>query len=158
MKHNILIAFILATGSSVVVAMHDSKTPVLNPASCFPGMVYCRNPPYNYRCDTMAQILKDRTRSECEDSCSCRYMASRVEGSNLAKTVESRPQPGRKPCGASCAWGYGWCQTRPYSYRCDERGRLLKDSGHSGCDQACWCGCTETSPVPSFNVMGKMEL
>ncbi|KAK7422812.1 hypothetical protein QQX98_001374 [Neonectria punicea] len=157
MKPNILISLVLATGSGVS-AMHDSKTPVLNPASCFPGMVYCRDPPYNYRCDTTAHLLKDQTFAECEENCSCRSMASVVGGSNPPETVESKPQSDREPCGASCTWGYGWCRDRPYGYRCDTTGRLLQDKWHSSCDQACWCRCTETRPGLAFNHLGKTEL
>lgn len=186
--------------------MHDSKVPILHVASCYPGMIWCRDPPYNYRCDTTSNLVQDRVHNDYEDNCTCRWMQSQLAGSSATETatiaarrqdremqsesegpsvtdtltIAARPQDHwiqsrseapsvtetvaivarlQNRCELNCAWGHGWCHARPYNYRCDGSGRLLRDQGHNSCDTSCWCGCEESlREAALWDSVGKVEL
>ncbi|KAH6984580.1 hypothetical protein BKA56DRAFT_317447 [Ilyonectria sp. MPI-CAGE-AT-0026] len=182
MKNLIFILFALVAAENNSSNIHDSKVPILHVASCYPGMFWCRDPPYNYRCDTTSNLVQDRVHNVCEENCTCRWMQSqlagpsatetativarrqdrgmqsRSEGPSVTETVAivARPQD---RCELNCAWGHGWCHSQPYSYRCDGSGRLLRDKGHDSCDTSCWCGCEESlREAALWDPVGKVEL
>ena len=49
------------------------------------------------------------------------------------------------PCAPTCTWGYGFCIDSPYKYHCNNRGVLLWSKYRQGCNDHCWCLCTEVS-------------
>ncbi|KOS18242.1 hypothetical protein ESCO_002763 [Escovopsis weberi] len=60
---------------------------------------------------------------------------------SIAAAANDTPRMWLDNCFMQCSWGYGYCERRPASCRCDQRGSVECVVGLDECRRQCWCLC-----------------